>query len=649
MFTTSWLLGEMVCSSGDALFLLLFLQSTSTSTSTHTPSSACAGFFFKLPQALACVSVLLDKFPPFISQPPLLAFLLFNCLSSSPLLLHTFVTLSLPLPHYNATTKMASVMLFPNVATHRRMPHLSKEPKETTTPKPTVDINQQQLRTTVLPPYSSAAPPSERTDSSSKDHTSKAIASFSSPSTPQQQKLQSSTTGKGHLTLSTTSTTSPYGNSNNDTKQVNSGASSSSSLLIEGAGGYISTIPSSSASTVSTPVADLLHHHNVQDHETSLHGHGHDREHPPQLHLSLLQHNQHQHQPLNAPHGKSITNHQHHPASSSSSPFPHAAPLPTSGTTPTLSSCPSNASATHESRLIKSALYDAFGCLYHPVQHTHTPCSPSGLCSGSTSQSGKLPMCATSSQAQVQQRSGEVTPSSLISPSPRAMSPMLRPHLGPSAPITPLELCPENGISNHGYGHGHGPGAAGYFGIVHGHGSGSGSSSASSRQLHQQQHLGPNHHHTHHNHHSIHGHGQQQHPLPPAPSLLSRTGSFNKPKPQHHHHHHHHHHQEDTLLHPHSHHRDSSTGSSSSMLSRKSSLGDIHLDPTEHPVLCSLQTLSLTHPHPASHYHQHLGHDLGHDRVSISDPDLSSGSGRGMTTMPLTPSEVLSKTNGPKA
>lgn len=535
-------------------------------------------------------------------------------------------------------------MPFPNVATHRRMPHLSKEPKETTTPKPTVDINfsqQQQLRTTVLPPHSSATP-SDRTDSSSNDYASEAIASSSSSSTPQQQQLQSSTTGKGHLTLRTSTTTNPYGKSNNNTKQITSGASSSSSLPIEGAGGYFSTTPSTSASSVSTPLADPL-----QDHESLLLGHGHDREHPPQFHLSLLQHNQHQQQPLNAPHGSSITNNHHHPASSSSSPFTHAASLPPSGTTPTLSPCPSNASATHESRLIKSALYDAFGCLYHPVQHTHTPCSPSGLCSGSTSQAGKLPMCATSSQAQVQQRSGEVTPSSLINPSPRAMSPVLRPHLGPSAPITPLELCPENGMSSHGNGHGHGHGAAGYFGIVHGHGSGSGSgsSSSSSRQLHQQQHLGPNHYHTHHNHHSTHGHGQQQHPLPPAPPLLSRTGSFSKHKTQHHPHHHH---QEDTLHRPHAHHHDSSAGSNSNLLSRKSSLGDIHLDPTEHPVLCSLQTLSLTHPHPANHYHPHLGHDLGHDRVSISDPDLSSGSGRGMTTMPLTPSGVLSKTNGPK-
>ncbi|KAG0082179.1 hypothetical protein BGZ90_010503 [Linnemannia elongata] len=541
---------------------------------------------------------------------------------------------------------MASVMPFPNVATHRRMPHLSKEPKATSTPKPTVDIDlpqQQQLQTTVLPPHSSVAPPSDRTDSSSNDSALKAIASSSS-STTQQQQLQNSTTGKGHLTLSTTATTSPYGKSNNNAKQITSGASSSSSLPLEGAGGYSSTTPLTSASTVSTPLADPLHHshqlHNIQDHESSLHGHGHDREHPPQL---LLQHNQHQQQPLNAPHGSSTINHQHHPASSSTSPFPHAAPLPPSGTVPILSSCPSNASATHESRLIKSALYDAFGCLYHPVQHTHTPCSPSGLCSGNTSQAGKLPMCATSSQTQVQQRSGEVTPSSLISPSPRAMSPMLRPHLGPSAPITPLELCSENGFSSHGYGSG------GYFGIVHGHGSGLGSSSSSmsSRQSLQQQHLGPNHYHTHHSHHSINGHGQQQHTLPPAPSILNRTGSLSKHKPQHHHHH-----QEDTLLHPQSHHHhDSSTGSNSSLLSRKSSLGDIHLDPTEHPVLCSLQTLSLTHPHPANHYHPHLGHDLGHDRVSISDPDLSNGSGseRGMTTIPLTPSGVLSKANGPKA
>jgi hypothetical protein len=51
--------------------------------------------------------------------------------------------------------------------------------------------------------------------------------------------------------------------------------------------------------------------------------------------------------------------------------------------------------------------------------------------------------------------------------------------------------------------------------------------------------------------------------------------------------------------------------------SRRASI-DLTLDPNEHPVLSSLQTLSITHPHPPEHYHPHLGHDLGHDRVPIA-------------------------------
>ncbi|KAK3836104.1 MAG: hypothetical protein J3R72DRAFT_450882 [Linnemannia gamsii] len=545
---------------------------------------------------------------------------------------------------------MASIMLFPNVATHRRMPHLSKEPKETTTPKPTDDasLQQQQQITTVLPPHSSALPASiDRTDntnsSSSGDnaHPSKAIASTST----------TSAAGKNLLTLNTNST--PHGSGSKSV--ANSASSSSTSLLIDGAGtgGHSSLLSTPTGSIASTPLVEHHHNNGHCEHESSLHGHGHGHghrrdhsDHSP-LHLSLLHNNHdkhqqqgHHHPPPNAPHGPSCisNNTQNHP-------------LPLSGTT----SCSSTSTSTsNESRLIKTALYDAFGCLYHPVQHTHSssPCSPSGHC-GQPGTS-KTSMCAGGSQVQVTQhtlRSGEVTP--LISPSPRAMSPMIRPHLGlSSAPITPLELSSssEDGISSLGSGS-HGHGGAGYFGTVHGHGHGHGSGPgaspslavSSSRQLHQ--HLSSSHHYAQH-HHGIH-----QHPLPPVPqyhpsSVLNRTGSFNK-----HTHSHGHtkqqHQQDGNHLHPHPHNTHSqhepTHSNGPSLLARKSSLGDIQLDPTEHPVLCSLQTLSLTHPHPANHYHPHLGHDLGHDRVSISSSPPSN-SCMASVVMPLMPSGVLTKT-----
>ncbi|KAG0213042.1 hypothetical protein BGX33_003174 [Mortierella sp. NVP41] len=93
--------------------------------------------------------------------------------------------------------------------------------------------------------------------------------------------------------------------------------------------------------------------------------------------------------------------------------------LPTSTTSPSLT--------TQDSKLIKSALYDAFGVLYHPSAHT------------------KHSLSTTAAAL----RSGDVTP--LMGLSPKA-SPLLRPNVGTSAPITPLELSEEAT-------------ASGYFGL----------------------------------------------------------------------------------------------------------------------------------------------------------------------------------------
>ncbi|KAG0285928.1 hypothetical protein BGZ96_009890 [Linnemannia gamsii] len=83
---------------------------------------------------------------------------------------------------------------------------------------------------------------------------------------------------------------------------------------------------------------------------------------------------------------------------------------------------------TQDSKMIKTALYDAFGVLYHPSAHA------------------KHSLSTTAAAL----RSGDVTP--LMSLSPKA-SPLLRPqYLGTSAPITPLELSEEAS-------------AAGYFGL----------------------------------------------------------------------------------------------------------------------------------------------------------------------------------------
>jgi len=202
---------------------------------------------------------------------------------------------------------------------------------------------------------------------------------------------------------------------------------------------------------------------------------------------------------------------------------PMGSPMPMASS-PSLSS--------HDSKLIKTALYDAFGCLHHPSAHT------------------KHSLAATAAAL----RSGDVTPHK---GSPSA-SPLLRPvHLRSSTPITPLELSDESS-------------AAGYFALHSTSTSASpvlaGSSSTPMSPPHGK--------------HPRHGHGSSH-----LSATYTSTDDFSV----------------------------SDSGNWSPLsLSRRSSI-----NPVEHPVLSSLQTLSITHPHPPEHYHPHLGHDLGHDKVPI--------------------------------
>ncbi|KAF9309436.1 hypothetical protein BG003_009770 [Podila horticola] len=223
---------------------------------------------------------------------------------------------------------------------------------------------------------------------------------------------------------------------------------------------------------------------------------------------------------------------------------PNASSTSQSGTSPSLSS--------HDSKMIKTALYDAFGVLYHPSAHTKH----------------------TLSTAAAALRSGDVTPLMGVSP---GGSPLLQPQPGTSAPITPLELSDEST-------------APGYFGL-HIPTSSSVSSSGTGAQSSSHQALHP---YSRHHHHHTSSHLNQAF----TPEQTSSSG-----------------------------HRSGFTSPLS--LSRRSSVDhrssiDYSKDPEHHPVLSSLQSLSLTHP--PQHYHPHLGHDLGHDKVSINPPEVAKES-----------------------
>jgi hypothetical protein len=234
--------------------------------------------------------------------------------------------------------------------------------------------------------------------------------------------------------------------------------------------------------------------------------------------------------------------------------------LPPSGASSSSSSSLPPSSDHHDSRSVKSTLYDAFGCLYHPVQHTH----PSLVASFNTS----TPTSAGTTFHQIVPCASSVNhhrraSASMAGSSPRD-SPALCPHVGGSAPITPLDLSSADG--------------GGHFW----HGSSSTTSGPGSTSSPWYHFFG---HHTHPHPHTNPG---------------QRSSSF--------------HHEEGAL------HFLETASPNKSRSSRRPSLDD-RLSPAEHPVLCSLQALSLTHTHLPEYYHPHLGHDLGHDRVPILDSE----------------------------
>ncbi|KAG0069708.1 hypothetical protein BGZ90_000117 [Linnemannia elongata] len=391
---------------------------------------------------------------------------------------------------------MASIMPFPNVTSHRRMPHLPNTPKTPTT--------------TQLPAAATAAAAAQQ-DQQQADHGLTTLPG---------RELEN---GSSTLRLTASSTAAVAGSSSQKLLQDSHHQSDNTAL------------PASSSSSIST-LPGGGSRGAIKDSEMA---------------------------------GGLMDQDRHHIGVAS----PLGALSLSSGSAASASTSPSL--TTHDSKMIKTALYDAFGVLYHPSAHT------------------KHSLSSTAAAL----RSGDVTP--LMGLSPKA-SPLLRPqYLGTSAPITPLELSEEAS-------------AAGYFGLHLPASSAASTSAAITGTL------------------AATGAG--------GSNLATAGGAGVSSSHQGHGHHHHYHHQHHHHHHPHRHthtsshlsatytnnedHQDElSTGGrgyrSPLSRSRRTSV-DFTLDPTEHPVLSSLQTLSITRPHPPEHYHPHLGHDLGHDRVPIA-------------------------------
>ncbi|KAF9174183.1 hypothetical protein BGX21_007104 [Mortierella sp. AD011] len=308
---------------------------------------------------------------------------------------------------------MASIMLFPTVATHQRLPHLSNEPKESTGQKDINDLKDLDNRTHLLQQDIDVS--KQAISLSSSEGSQFVTAASNTPSgeqkLPQQHRHKNAyLQDKANMSINTTT--------NNDVVKAPTTAATPTTTTTKALStGPIMNIatygPASDNKATETPRGNVYSKQgdqtsHEQEHATLLQGH--HQHHAPQ---------QQQLHSLNIPHG-----------SNSSITTPLSA-LPPPGAS---ASVPSSSSSLHESKMIKAALYDAFGCLYQPAQHAHQQSSSTLSSTASTPRlgSGRLPATTTSAL-----RSGEVTP--LLGISPRA-SPVLRPHSGASAPITPLEL-----------------------------------------------------------------------------------------------------------------------------------------------------------------------------------------------------------------
>lgn len=440
---------------------------------------------------------------------------------------------------------MASIIIFPTVATHRRLPHLPpkgrKEPKEPENPKEPETPNDD-LSTAV--PHDHGIPTSRRKDeaagvpSSDMSQFSIALTSVATGHQLPQSQTGALETKVADLTLDT-----------------NYHLKASEGVVGSGAPTEAIALSSGADEPLQGDERPVEHDNVVRGHQLRAHAPSS----PPT--------------PLHGPHGQSPLS---TPMSVATS-FPPGT-LALSGVPSSSSSSPSTpAIPHHESKSIKSALYDAFGCLHHPVQHTHHPSSamtsttfyhafPStSACGPSTHHHNRL-------STTVALRSSEGV--SMVGTSSGG-SPILRPHLGASAPITPLDLPSTERHSSHGGGGG-GSGGGYFWPSTPG-----GSSGTGSRHHFFTQHTHP------------HSH--------PHPNLGRRTSSF--------------HLREGPL------HFRETTLPNNSQSSRRSSLDahhhhhHHHLNPAEHPVLCSLQPLDWTHSHPAEH--RHLGHDVGQGRVPV--------------------------------
>ncbi|KAF9380744.1 hypothetical protein CPB97_008161 [Podila verticillata] len=395
---------------------------------------------------------------------------------------------------------MASVMLFPNVATHRRLPHLA--------PKDSSSANKQQQQ-------------------------------------QQQHRLQSTTPSDDrHHHHHRRSTSNGYQGKDGD---------------------HYQSLDQKTDEAIAAVAPRTIESNTSKRHSLTYPKHA-------QSDKTLIIHTNKDHIHGQQNHGQIHPQDDRHHPTLTSVPLPHAghasAKTPLSALPPSrvsASSSSSTPSPAHDARPLRTALYDAFGCLYHPVQHTHHPMAVSSSSTSSLSSQAKHHPVPDNHKSNTSTRSGEATPLLGISP---LESPMLRPHHGPSAPITPLELSED--------------GTGGYFGSA---------SAAAAEQSPWQHHLLPHQHAQYHNHTP---HNPRNHHYRPATHSAHQN----------------------TTHHTKVEHNDGDHHGPRTTLSRKSSF-EFNLDPTEHPVLSSLHTLSLTHPHPPEHYHPHLGHDLGHDRVAI--------------------------------
>ncbi|KAF9430156.1 tRNA:m4X modification enzyme [Podila epigama] len=255
---------------------------------------------------------------------------------------------------------MAAVILFPNVAAHKTLPHLTqKQQKQQQQQQQQQQQSQQEQRLRLEQKGSNAKDQAHPSDHEHQLHRGENVLSAEAEGP---RAVESNKSGRRPLSMSFNASKSEHGHAQAQAQaQAQKIGEEGGNILGNQQALVINTMLNGTSNkhrfTNKDKVEDKVKDKDMPVSEDRAKNkdmltnfdkdHGHHSHHPP---LTLPS--------VRTPH------------------VGHATPksaLPPSGSSPSSVSWSSVSSPSHDSRPLRAALYDAFGCLHHPVQHTHHP------------------------------------------------------------------------------------------------------------------------------------------------------------------------------------------------------------------------------------------------------------------------------------